>query len=97
MDTTAITHEEFKELEKRLRDLEKEGELRHELLIRIDERTRQMAETLATLLASYVRKEEVDEIKKNYVRMERFKITELISYGLVATVLVQVLRYLLKF
>lgn len=56
--------DEMAEIRQRQLESEKHSESRNELLIRIDERTRQMQETMLLVQNGYVRKEEFTPVKE---------------------------------
>lgn len=72
------------ELMRRVSSLEEHANARNELLVRIDERTQQLMNTITAFNNNFVRKEEFEPVKK-------------VVYGLVAVVLVAVAGFFLKF
>lgn len=84
------------EQSRRIHDLEVGSKERNDLLIRIDERTSKMAQTMERIENNHVTKEELQDVKDNYVRIESFEPVKKVVYGLVSVILIGVIGLVLK-
>lgn len=67
MESIKKLEQEVDEVVRRLNHVETNAEKRNEILIRIEERVRQMQETLSLMQSNYVNTKEFDELKRNVV------------------------------